>query len=441
MRLNQNKMTFGSAAVYMGAFLLLLVCNILTPYVVDDFRYIYSFYDGELVSSIWDIIMSMRVHRYHMNGRIVAHTLVQIFAMLPAWVFDVCNAAMYVFHIALLHKISMCDGQRRNAVLIILFCGAWVFCPAFGQVNLWQDGACNYLWSGVFALLFLMPYIEDYLYGKQIQTIFGKIMFLALAFCMGAYSETVSAAAIFMAMLLVLLTAVVQKRNIKPIWIVALATAFLGYVFIYTAPAQLREKGAEMKLSVLLDNFVNVAFQYWNLLGSLLVIFVLLLVLNLKKKTDPRRILLALVFLAGSLAANFIMMFASYYTTRSAIGAFVFLLGANGILLYPLAVRCVDRRLLAAGMVAVAMLTVPMLTGGLRDIYSTYVKIRENEAYIYRCREEGIRDVQLPVITTGTKYSAINGLKYLDTETPDIWPNKYMAVYYGVDSILGMKSE
>ena len=85
--------------------------------------------------------------------------------------------------------------------------------------------------------------------------------------------------------------------------------------------------------------------------------------------------------------------------------------------------------------------TIPSLGNGMYDIWQTYQQMTENEAYIIQCAEEGIMDVELPNINSQTKYSAINGLKYLDTETPDIWPNKYMAIYYGVDSIIGVNPD
>lgn len=385
--------------------------------------------------------MSMRVHRYHMNGRLAAHTLVQIFGMLPAWLFDIVNSIMYILQIALLHRISKGHEQRSNGILIFLFCGAWLFCPAFGQVNLWQDGSCNYLWSGVFALLYLLPFIELYLKAKEIHTIFEKCIFLCLAFCMGAYSETVSAAAIFMAAMLVLLTMVSEKRKVKPFWFAALGIAFLGYLFIYTAPAQWREKSAQMKFSVLLNNFLSVAVQYWNLLSVLLVICGVVLIWNLLLKTERKTILLALVFLAGSLAANFIMLFANYYTDRSAVGAFVFLLGAVGILLYPLVKHSSCRRILAVGVALILLAAIPAVVSGVSDIYNTYQNIRANEAYIIQCAEEGIQDIAVPMFDTETKYSELSGLKYLDTELADEWPNDSMAKYYGVNSIIGVYAE
>ena len=41
--------------VYGFIFAWMLVCNLLTPYLVDDFNYMYSFATGERISSVLDI--------------------------------------------------------------------------------------------------------------------------------------------------------------------------------------------------------------------------------------------------------------------------------------------------------------------------------------------------------------------------------------------------
>lgn len=425
--------------IYLCMYLFMLVCNVLSRWACDDFRYMFSFHDYSRIDSLYDIFMSMRGHRYHMNGRLVTHSLVQLFSMAPLWVFDILNAGVFTLQIALLHRFGRGAEERSNGVLVALFCGAWLFCPVFGQVNLWQDGAFNYLWSAALALLFLQPFVEDYQFEKTFRNGADRLCFLGLSFVMGAYSETVSAAAIFMAALLVLLM-LLEKRKMRRIWWGSLVMATMGYLFIYTAPAQWWQKSAEMKTSVLSENFVNVLMIYWNLLGGLLVVFALLLAICLLKKVSRRQILLGLVFFAGSVAANFIMMFAQFYAPRSAFGAFVFLLGADAILLYPLMKTC-PRKLAALGVAAVLLVTANPLFTGMQDIVTTYEKMRQNEDYILECRDNGIMDIELPMITAKTKYSLLYGMRYLNTESVEAAPNYSMSDYYGIHSMIGVNRD
>lgn len=436
-----NRKDYLAGILYLCIFLFMLVLNKLSVYIADDFRYLYSFNDFKRIESVPQVILSMRAHRYNMNGRLAAHALVQMFGMAPMWLFDLVNALMFTLQIGLIYKISRGNAPRNNLMLLAVFCGVWLFCPAFGQVNLWQDGACNYLWSGVLASLYLLPYLEEYLNNRPVRSNFGKICFLMLSLVMGAYSETVSAAAIGISVLLVIAMMLHCRRKPRPIYWGGIALAFLGYVSIYTAPAQWREKQAEMTALVLMENFRNAALQYWKLFGVLLVAFAVALVLNLWLRTDSKRTVTALIFLAGSLAANFIMVFANYYTARSALGAFVFLLIGVVILIHSLLAYEKCRPLLTCVFAILFLFTIPSLDAGTCDIVDTHTRIKENEAYISECREMGILDVSVPVFQASTKYSEACGLTYLDTENPKMWPNDAMTIYYGLNSLIGYETE
>lgn len=425
---------------YLCIFLLMLFLNILTLYISDDFRYLYSFYDYERIESLPQIIMSMRAHRYSMNGRIVVHTLVQIFGMFPMWVFDIVNSGIFVLQVALMHKLAKGEMSRNPIVILMIFCGIWLFCPVFGQVNLWQDGSFNYLWGSVLSLFFLQFYAEKYWNNKNIQTLQGKICFILLSFGVGAYSETASATSIFMAVILLALSVFERRRKCEAFWLASVLVAFLGYITIYLAPAQLRQKSAEMTMSALLSNFMNISMKYWSIMGVLLCAFIVTLVLNIRMKTERRRICLAMVFLVGSLAAHFILVFAQYYVPRSSSAAMVYILAADAILLYPL--LDVQRKKLCTILCTaiLSLATVPSLGFGICDIVDTYYQMKENEAYIYECRAAGIMDVEVPIIISETNYSVANSGRYLK-EDPTTWPNEAMAVYYGVDSLTGIYEE
>lgn len=425
-----------SCVIYMVMFLFLLVLNVLTLYISDDFRYLFSFYDYERIESLSQIILSMRAHRYSMNGRLVVHTLVQIFGMLPMWFFDTVNAVMFVLQIALVHKIAMGSLPRSNTLLLTAFCGVWLFCPVFGQVNLWQDGAVNYLWGTVLTLLFLVPFMEAYLGGDGVKTKFGKLCFLCLAFGMGAYSETASAAAIFMALLFLLLIKFARKAKLRPLLPAAVAIAAVGYITIYLAPAQWNQKSVELTASAFLGNVVKVFGEYWSIMGILFCIFAVTLLLNLSFKTDRNRMLLALVFFAGSLAAHFILIFAQYYVPRSSSASVVYLLTADSILLYPLLSGAGKRKWKGLWVALLLVFTVPALIPGVADIADTYQRMKENEACIYACREQGMMDIEVPIIVSKTEYSVANGGRYLK-EDPTTWPNEAMAVYYEINSLTG----
>lgn len=80
-KLDESKLI--AAILYFLVFVVILLCNILTPYVVDDFYYCFSFATGEPIRTLWDIFPSMAAHTQSMNGRLSAHFLVQLFVLMP----------------------------------------------------------------------------------------------------------------------------------------------------------------------------------------------------------------------------------------------------------------------------------------------------------------------------------------------------------------------
>lgn len=71
------------AVVLAALFVLMLGCNLLTPYIADDFRYMFSFADWCRMEHLSQIIPSMAAHAQGMNGRLTAHSLVQVSMLFP----------------------------------------------------------------------------------------------------------------------------------------------------------------------------------------------------------------------------------------------------------------------------------------------------------------------------------------------------------------------
>lgn len=383
----------------------------------------------------------MLAHASSMNGRLAAHFLVQLFTMFPGWVFDVTNAGMFTLQIYLISSMIP-KSNWKNLLIVAVFFALLRFEFAFGQVNLWQDGAINYLWSAVFALLFMKPMLRDYLANEQnTPGIIRQVLGLFGCFFMGAYSETASVAAIFFAGVLFLAqwyTGGGEKWNR---WLLMqIVAAFLGYASIYLAPAQWDNKSVDGTVGDFIYNFLYAGRVYLNL-WVLLLAFVALFYVSIKKKVDKKYIFLSAVFLASSFVSNFMLAFAAYYPERSAVGAFVFLLCANAILCQSLLEKAEFRLPMLAVTILLICCTVKPFYYGASDIFSTYQQMQNNILKIEQSRDSGIGDISLPMVSEKTTYNALYCSKYLDTENCNSWPNNHMARYYHVDSIIGIAGD
>lgn len=425
-----------------GVFLLMLLCNVMTLYMADDFAYMLSFFDRQPIDSIWDIIPSMAAHAKSMNGRLVAHGLVQLSLIMPRWVFDIVNSAAFCLFVKLVSNIS---GQKKDTWFIQLgvFCAIWLYVPAFGQVMLWQDGAINYLWAVVGGTLFLCPFISRFMNGDVsawLKNPVLKLCFLLFAFLVGAYSESISAAVIFMAAILIVLDAWMNHRKINGYHTVAVILAFFGYLTIYMAPAQWVNKSIGITVSGLVNNIIDITWKYEAYL-SLLIVTAILFIVNIVKKSDPKKILLAAVLTLGALAANYIMALAAEYPDRCALGMVIFHIAAAVVLMEAISWEAEGRMKNICVIVILIMVTIPHFLFGMRSIGVTWKYMRINDQILTESAEQGADYVEVYVFYPDSDYSALYGLKYLDREDADSWPNDSMAEYYGIEHILGVRRE
>lgn len=432
MKINESK----KITVWILAliFVLMLGCNYYTEEIADDFSYHFSWYKSSVIDSFDDLFLSMGIHWLKTNGRVVAHFLVHIFELLPKGIFNVVNSLLFTAMIAMIYHISS-GAKRNNALLLTIFGATWIFTPAFGQVFLWLDGSCNYLWGMMFGLVYLLPFVQDFLYDRPVRSKRMQAAIVVFAVFMGAYSENGSAAFIFMSALIQLARVVLQGKPWTRWGLASLATACAGYFPMVLAPGTVTNKGGNWSLQYLRENFINALEQY-RLLELLLIAFCVTLVLASMNQARRERICLAVICFLGSVVANFMMTAAAYYPERSMLFSTMLLILADGILFAEL-FDGGQKALVASASAVIALYTVFFLIIGLNDIYVTGSHLKANEAYIISCREQGTMDVRVPMLRGETKYSALNGLMYLSTEATDVWPNKSMARFFEVDTIIG----
>ncbi len=153
------------SVLILGVYVLML--NAMTPYIADDFQYMYSFQNGDRITSLWQIFPSLYHHYMHEIGRIVPHFFAQLFLMGPKAVFNLFNTAFFLILVYVMLKSS---EYRANFSVIMWFLVPvlfWRFVPCFGQIFLWEDGSFNYLWSFTFGAVYLITYLNLYIYGEQ----------------------------------------------------------------------------------------------------------------------------------------------------------------------------------------------------------------------------------------------------------------------------------
>jgi hypothetical protein len=175
---NRDRLWFGLilAVTFTG----MLALNLLTPLLADDYLYAFSFATGERITSVGDIFPSLAAHAATMNGRLTPHFFVQLFVMLPRWIFAILNSFVYLALLLGMVRLSARVGERYPWRLLLIVSGAvFLLPPAFGQSFLWLAGSVNYLWCDALMVWLLVPFADFYLRGKS-TTGMGRMTLMVL---------------------------------------------------------------------------------------------------------------------------------------------------------------------------------------------------------------------------------------------------------------------
>lgn len=158
--------------IFTLLFVVLLCLNFFTVETVqDDYLYKFAWINKDSMQSpyrintIGDVISSQYFHYLYQNGRFVPHFILQFFdGVLSKGLFNVLNSFVFCLLIWMINKI----GKREIRVSLLLLSIGLVFflAPLFKETVLWFAGSVNYLWSFVFALLFV--FICKYVWNKPI---------------------------------------------------------------------------------------------------------------------------------------------------------------------------------------------------------------------------------------------------------------------------------
>lgn len=184
-----NKLILGSIILFFTA----LLFNHWTPYAADDYSYMFNLSDGSRMTSIGQIFSSLAVHyTKYGNGRLVSHFFVMLFLIGSKWIFNLVNAFLFVLLILSIYHLT----SHKKACSLLLFFAIptllWLYMPAYGQIFLWMDGSINYMWSYLFALIFLSVYIALLRGNSLSKQTWKLILFCVFTFLFGNYSENVS---------------------------------------------------------------------------------------------------------------------------------------------------------------------------------------------------------------------------------------------------------
>ena len=414
-------------------FLTVFLLTAFTPMVSDDYPYSFNWADWTRIESLSDIIESMAVHRIRTNGRVFAHSLVQLFLFMPRIIFSLINAANGLLLCILCHRLTPCERWQDN-VAIHLFGIFFVSCftVALGENYFWLDGSINYSWGIGFSMLFLMPFFLDYLSIPYEDGRVCNALRCLLAVWVGGYAESLSPVVLAMAGILWIMNWI---RNSRCNWRFLLWLIFgvLGYCFLMSAPAT-ASRSNSLSFAALGYNIREVfRIAHDDLLWCYLI-YAVLLSLAIWFHAEREKLVLSLIIFIGSLISLASYTFAAYIEPRHLCFPVFFMMLASVLLLSSLCKKgkAVFSRLLLACLCVLFLLQFPV---GVLDVAVSYHKQQIRLQQIELALTSGETSITLENYYPYTKYA----IRFEMNKTrPDFGPNVNIADYYGLKEVYGV---
>lgn len=453
-------------------FLFLYSLNYLTPMSFGD-DYLYSFlWQGESmdvpigeqaarISSWKDLFISQRLHYFTWGGRTVAHVLVQFFLWMGKDVFNFFNAFIGIFLIA---EIYWCINKGRisldfNARKICwIFFVLWAFTPGFSTVFFWLTAACNYLWTSVILLAFLIPYIQKYYAFPKMVYDRPTLQFFMFFFGIVAGWTNENSVCFVILILIFFVYQNYEKGTMEQWMITGLTGLIIGYAFLMLAPGNAArffsehgDNGSWLNIDTFKKNFqMLLMIFYFQLFLWFFSIRAILTLKNLHlQNVEKRNIYLIKILCLLAFSMSAIMLFSPDFPPRSGSFGTIFLIIATGLLLnlqekYNLElIRAKAKSLLFYVGVLYFCMTASVTV-------VTFYKVHTNISNLLYCVEQTRNNLKDNVLQVkefkniSEKAEILSGFHILGfelSENESDWKNVAFARYYGIKGIRMVKEK
>ena len=455
------------------------ILNTLTPRAFGD-DYLYAFVwqghsmftplteDAVRISSLKDIFVSQWSHYLTWSGRAVSHTLIQFFLWVGKPVFNFLNAAVSVLLIAEIywcaHKGIISKQFNAGMVCWISF-AIWAFTPGFSTIFLWTSGACNYLWTAVFLLLFLLPYIRKYYCFEEIMTENGFFKFTM--FILGIIAGWSNENSICWVILLLMVFLFVNKeKKESEFWMyTGLAGLITGYAFLMFAPGNVARLHVELtsmhaeigtfmswfKMGLLGPKFdilfVVFFFQFLLWYFCLRSMYLLNKEAGVNEAVNKERLLVKILMIT-SFCMTFMMFFSPLFPLRSSFPGTVQLIIAATILLRmqdDYVIEIIKKKARNFLCVVGVFYTAVTILVTVYGFYYYHVQVEELLSFVQNSKEakENILTVNAlePVDEILENASGFHIPSFEMLEDENFWSNVAFSRYYGIKGIRMVKQK
>lgn len=245
-----------SSLILISVFAVIIaIISYLTPWLNDDLNYMWYCGQDKLLTSLSDIIPSQIEHYYTVNGRFVAHVLVQLYdAILGKFAFAICNGLMYaIFVVCLQIAAGVKPFASFKATLT-----AVIVSIAFFFTTFIPSCQISYIWGAVVTLTFIRLFLNAKRY--TITKTIGLGLFALIA---GNFQEAYS---IGLSVALIIHWCMNMRQYTLSQWIMIVMYG-IGTLVICLSPAsQNRADATNTSITVSIFCFISYALALYPLI-------------------------------------------------------------------------------------------------------------------------------------------------------------------------------
>lgn len=443
---NKHVKTYGRFLVFL-IFGGILFFNLLTPYIADDWSYASA-------SDFLDIFRQEYSHYFTTNGRSFAHIIARTFLLLGKnnmiWVFDVANSIVYMIFSFLIY-IHATYGLKLNSKDKLL-CGLLIhllliiYVVNYGQVFLWLDGSCNYLWTTTVILIFLLPYRIYFTKDNFSEKAAMPLYMFFLGAIAGWCNENTSGGAILLAMLFCVIFSF-RKSKLKIWMFTGILSSCITFVIMILSPGNARRR------TYFVDNrkwyikyplrFQSIANNIYNDYKYLLFAMIIFLCLLISICIAKAQLELIFIYMLTALAIFFSLILSPASNGRPFFGGSIFMIVVcTSMAAYLLYRKEQFEIIIPAYIGLLSLVFVVNLVNATVDVAHLKVHSDQRDAYVIQKRDAGYSNIVVGELSPKpqTKYSANYGLSDL-LNNPHEWPSTAYANYYNLNTVTAVSDD
>lgn len=435
IKLSKKKQTI---IILITIYLMMLVLNLLTPLIADDYSYSLGL-DNTKIDSIIDVLNYQWWHYFNWGGRTISHTIAQMFLLFPKIAFSIINPLLYIALIYLTYLHIVRNRDKKPIYLILIHLTLWFVLPVFGQTCLWLIGSCNYLWTTVLILWFLWVYRQK----NQKDSIARIVSLFLLGIIAGWTNENTAVGLIIVSLGFLIVEKLDNKNKLPKYKWSGLLGNIVGFLVLILAPGNyVRADGIQDNTFIVIKIIKRIVQYTITMTNYLLPLFILLVILIsiyiFYKKKIHRQVW---IYLVGAFFCIYSMVLSPQFPERSWFGVIIFMLIATFDLLYDIEkFNKVYQFIVVDILLILSFVHIGEYLGTAIDINNLRNVWEYRENYIAKQKDQGKDEIKVDAYYSQDKHNPTYGLADL-FDDKKLWPNTSIAEYFDIKSIEAKKYE